>query len=270
MKGVILAGGTGSRLMPLTKIANKHLLPVYDRPMICYPLASLVKAGITDIMIVSGVEHAGQFIEFLGDGSEYGANIIYGCQTKAGGIAEAIMVAKSFVGKDPMCVILGDNIFGEDIKPWANKFKDSLYVPVPEGYPFDPLPPQQCHLVCKEVPITEAKNYGVLSDDGAGYGNIHIIEKPNYLTNGVYTKDTALAVTGLYFYTADVFHKIKQLKPSERGELEVSTLNDMYAASGDLKYSVTNGVWHDCGVDLDHLLYTGNEMQCYSGASNDS
>lgn len=251
MKGVILAGGTGSRLMPLTQNVNKHLLPIYDRQMICYPIESLVEAGITDIMIVCGKEHCGDFIELLGDGTSYGVNIVYGVQEKAGGICEAMLVAESFVGDDKCCVILGDNIFEDSIKLWRDSFESECNIPYPEGYPFEFPPPSKCHVVCKEV--NEPQHYGVLYDETFGC-DLKIVEKPVNPTSN-------LAVTGCYFYTADCFNLIKRLERSPRGELEVSDLNQRYANSGDLSYSTTNGKWWDTGISIDHLLDVSNEVR---------
>ena len=261
IKGVVLGGGTASRLLPLTKSLTKHCLPVYDRPMIYYPIQSLVKAGITDIMLVTNPEFMQQYIDLLGSGEDLGCNIVYGCQMKAGGISQALLVAESFVGCDDCCVILGDNIFEDDIKPWVDKFNKTAYFAVPDDYLFDAPRQEHCHVVCKPVPVSEASNYGVLSDDGSGYGQIHIVEKPNYLTNGNYDKDTALAVTGLYLFTKDVFDRIRELKPSARGELEVSDLTDRYAGAGELSYSITDGKWFDCGINVDELLNVANEIR---------
>lgn len=262
MRGVVLGGGHATRLLPLTKSITKHCLPIYDRPMIHYPIESLVNAGITDIMLVTNPQFMQQYIDLLGSGDELGCNIVYGCQNKSGGIPQALTVAKSFVDNHDCCVILGDNIFEDDIKPWIDEF--SKYMEL-RKYHFLDTPHiekyhlEKCHVVCKPVPVDEAKHYGVLSDKG--YGQMHIVEKPKYLTNGVYKKDKALAVTGLYMFTSDVFDKIQKLKPSERGELEISDLNDMYASNGNLSYSITEGNWFDCGVSIDHLLQVSNEIK---------
>lgn len=243
MKGVVLAGGSGSRLGNLTKALNKHMLPIYDRPMIYYPIQSLVEAGITDIIIVTGGNHASQFVEALGDGSQFGCSLTYAYQTKAGGIADALSLAESFVGDDKVCVILGDNIFKESIK----RFKDVFYRSEHGRYAGDFT--SKCHVVCKVV--SDPENYGVLTDTG---NSIHITEKPKKpLTN--------LAVTGIYFYTNDVFDKIKTLTPSNRGELEVTDLNNSYESDGCLEYSITDKEWYDCGVDIDHMLEVANNIK---------
>lgn len=238
MVGVICSGGLSKRLRPLTTILNKHILPIYDEQMICYPIRSLVKAGIKDIMIVSGKEHSGQFIELLGDGSEYGAKIVYGCQIKPGGISEAIMVSKEFVGNSNVCVILGDNIFEEDIAKFKHEF-------ISNGE----MGENRAHVVCKSV--SDAQNYGVLTDID---GKINIVEKPQ-------TPISDLAVTGIYFYTPDVFDRIADLNYSARGELEVTDLNNSYAKDNKLTYSITTGRWWDCGVNIDHLLTVANEVR---------
>lgn len=246
LKGIVLAGGTGSRLYPLTKSINKHILPVYDRPMIYYPIESLVNSGITEIILVAGGNHIGQFIDLLGDGSEFGCSINYVVQSNPGGIAEAILLTESYIGSDNMVVILGDNIFTEDISPWVDEFIDNYMGKINNT---------QCHIVCKEVNSNDAVNYGILSDND----NITIYEKPDFPLK--YPDKTFLAVTGLYMYTSDVFSKIKRLSPSKRGELEVSDLNNIYASTGDLTYSVTNKLWIDCGVSIDHMLKVANDIK---------
>ena len=230
MKGVILRGGLGTRLKPLTSIQNKHLLPIYDKQMVRYPIDTLVQSDITDIMIVCGKEHAGHFISLLGDGSEFGANITYGVQKHSTGIADALNVVKPYIGDDDMCVILGDNIIQDNISPIIENFNKQ------SG-------DSKCHVVCKPVDIKNAKHYGVLSDDGA---TINIIEKPeNPVSN--------LVVIGMYLYSSDVFDKINKLKPSERGELEVTDLNNLYSIDNSLEYSIINGYWYDCGISIDDM-----------------
>jgi len=262
MKGVVLAGGTGSRLHPLTKSINKHCLPIYDQPMIYYPIESLVKARITEIILVAGGNHMSQFIDLLGDGSELGCSISYVAQMQPGGIAEAISLVEPFVDRDKICVILGDNIFIDDITPFVEDFKTHL---TRSGDHFWDMNTSVCHLVCKEVNGRDAVNYGVLSH-GAGdeelnkvHGQTYITEKPAFTLKKPFAKFKA--VTGLYMYTPDVFKKIKMLTPSDRGELEVSELNDMFASCGDLSYSITKGPWFDCGVDIDHMLEVANEIR---------
>jgi glucose-1-phosphate thymidylyltransferase len=266
MKGVVLAGGTGSRLHPLTKSINKHCLPVYDRPMIYYPIQSLVDAGIDDIVVVAGGNHMSQFIDLLGDGSDLNCNISYVTQMKPGGIAEAIALVEPWVEGQPFCVILGDNIFVEDISDFVYSF--GVRVHGRNTFVNDINKISLCSVMCIKVPGRDAVHYGVLSHrSGPGgdeeqaelNGQLYITEKPEFPAK---EPDRLFkAVTGLYAYTPDVFNKIKELKPSARGELEVSDLNDMYAASGDLVYSVTSEPWFDCGVDISHMLEVANRMK---------
>jgi glucose-1-phosphate thymidylyltransferase len=259
IKGIVLAGGSGTRLYPLTKALNKHVLPVYDRPMIYYPIQSLVQAGITDIILVAGGNHIGQFIDLLGDGSELGCTIDYVVQSKPGGIAEALSLTQPHVGDNPMVVILGDNIFMEDITPFVEEFKKATF----GRFAFDKN--RQCHVVCSEVKGSEAVNYGVLShgqgdeEQNKSYGQTYITEKPKFPLKE--PDKLFKAVTGLYMYTPDVFKMIGLLEPSDRGELEVSDLNDMYASTGDLTYSITSKLWLDCGVSIDHMLECGALMK---------
>lgn len=266
MKGVVLAGGTGSRLHPLTKSINKHCLPVYDQPMVYYPIQSLVEAGITDIVVVAGGNHMSQFIDLLGDGSELDCKISYVTQMKPGGIAEAISLVEPWVEGQPFCVILGDNIFLEDLKNFVEDFR--IKVIVKNAFVRDINKVSQCGVMCIEVTGTEAVHYGVLSCGGGVHGDeehaksngqIYITEKPEFPLKTPYKMFKA--VTGLYMYTPDVFIKIKELKPSARGELEVSDLNDKYAAEGNLIYSVTNEPWFDAGVCCNHLLEVSNEIR---------
>lgn len=262
MKGIVLAGGTGSRLFPLTKSINKHCLPVYDRPMIYYPIQTLVKAGINDIILVAGGNHMSQFIDLLGDGADLDCSISYVAQMQPGGIAEAISLVAPFIDdEEEIVVILGDNIFAQDISPFVKAFMAPARL---IGYGGRTIKDNHCHVVCTTVPGSEAVNYGVLVHENAGipeldHGQIYITEKPQFPLK---TPDEQfLAVTGLYMYTADVFSKIKTLKPSDRGELEVSDLNDLYASNGNLTYSVTDELWLDCGVDIDHMLECGQKVK---------
>lgn len=251
MKGVVLGGGHASRLMPLTKSLTKHCLPVYDQPMIYYPIRSLVDAGITEIMLVTNPQFMQQYIDLLGDGSDLGCNIVYGCQMEAGGIPQALMVAKTFVGHDTCCVILGDNIFEDDLTPWIKKFRDNII----DHSTCALLSNSQCHVVCKEVSREDAQHYGVLNPV---MDVLTIVEKPKDIPEQY---ETAYAVTGLYMYTPDVFDMIGSLHPSQRGELEVSELNTLYGIADRLSYSVITGRWWDCGVDIDHMLEVSNEIR---------
>ncbi len=219
MKGIILAGGTGSRLYPLTKVTNKHLLPVYDKPMIYYPLQTLMQAGIKDIMIVSGRGHAGHFLELLGSGSDFGAHFTYEIQEQAGGIAEALGLAEDFADKKDVAVVLGDNIFQDNISDAVASFKSGAMI------------------FLKEVP--DAKRFGVANINGKRI--ISIEEKP------VLPKSN-LAVTGLYIYDSSVFNIIRTLKPSGRGELEITDVNNEYIRLNVMDFSLLHGYWSDAGT----------------------
>ena len=199
MKGIILAGGTGSRLYPLTKVTNKHLLPVYDKPMIYYPLQTLMDAGIKDIMIVSGRGHAGHFLELLGSGADIGVHFTFEIQEQAGGIAQALGLAEDFADKEDVAVILGDNIFQDNVYKAVESFKSGA------------------RIFLKEVP--DAKRFGVAEIKGNKI--ISIEEKPKLPKSN-------LAVTGLYIYDPGVFEIIRTLKPSGRGELEITDVNNEF------------------------------------------
>jgi glucose-1-phosphate thymidylyltransferase len=227
MKGVILAGGTGSRLYPLTKVTNKHLLPVYDKPMIYYPMETLINAGIKDIMIVSGRGHAGHFLELLGSGVDFGVHFTYEIQEKAGGIAQALSLAEEFVDGDSVTVILGDNIFQDSIKEDVRNFKNGA------------------RIFLKEVP--DAHRFGVAELKGDKV--IGIEEKPK-------KPKSNFAVTGLYIYDSEVFNAIKTLKPSGRGELEITDVNNYYINKGIMKYGILEGFWSDAGT-FESLLRAG-------------
>jgi glucose-1-phosphate thymidylyltransferase len=230
MKGIILAGGNGTRLSPLTLITNKHLLPVYDKPMILYPLETLKKGGVSEIMIVCGREHAGHFMNFLGSGKEYGVKLSYALQSGAGGIADALGLAEDFAGQDKIAVILGDNIFEDDFSADFKAFENE-----PGGKVF-----------IKEVP--DPQRFGVAEVIGGKI--VDIEEKPK-------APKSNLATVGLYLYNADVFGKIKKLVPSGRGELEIADVNNMYVKEGSLSYGMINGFWSDAGT-FDSLLKTAN------------
>ncbi len=235
MKGIILAGGTGSRLSPLTVVTNKHLLPVYDKPMIYYPLMTLRKAGITDIMIVSGRGHVGDFLELLGSGKQFGVNLRYEVQEEAGGIAQALSLASDFAEGEKIVVVLGDNIFEDDITPYVDDFKKK-----PHG--------ASILLAHTENP----QSYGVarIADDEL----VEVIEKP-------IDPPSDLAVTGLYMYDPEVFDVVKTLKPSSRGELEITDVNNYYIGKGQMSYSILKGFWGDCGESFDSLLETGQKVK---------
>lgn len=227
MKGVILAGGTGSRLYPLTKVTNKHLLPVYDKPMIYYPIETLTNAGIKDIMIVSGRGHAGHFLELLGSGVDHGLHFTYEIQETAGGIAQALYLAKDFVDGDSVTVILGDNIFQDNIKEDVESFKTGAKIFIKE--------------------VADAHRFGVAELKGKKV--IRIEEKPQ-------EPKSNFAVTGLYIYDHYVFDVIKTLTPSGRGELEITDVNNYYINKGSMEYGVLEGFWSDAGT-FESLLRAG-------------
>ncbi len=219
MKGIILAGGTGSRMYPLTKVTNKHLLPVYDKPMIYYPLQTLIDADIKDIMIVSGRGHAGHFLELLGSGADFGVHLTYEIQEKAGGIAQALGLAEDFADNEPVTVILGDNIFQDNVRSAIESFESGA------------------RIFIKEVP--DAGRFGVAEIKGNRI--ISIEEKPALPKSN-------FAVTGLYIYDYRVFEIISSLKPSGRGELEITDVNNEYIRMGEIDFSQLNGYWSDAGT----------------------
>ena len=239
MKGIILAGGTGSRLYPLTKVTNKHLLPVYDKPMICYPLDTLVQAGITEIMIVSGRGHAGHFLELLGSGAEFNITLTYEIQEKAGGIAEALGLADSWADDENVAVILGDNIFEDDIKTDVASFE------------------RGAKIFLKEVP--DAQRFGVAEFNTDRV--ISIEEKPKVPRSNY-------AVTGLYLYDSGVFSIIKKLKPSGRGELEITDVNNAYIKKGMMQYAILKGYWSDAGT-FNSLMRASILVQQHSAGKHD-
>ncbi len=226
MRGIILAGGTGSRLKPLTLVTNKHLLPIYNKPMIYYPLKTLVDAGIKDILIISGPGHAGHFVNLLGSGKEFGVRISYEIQDEAGGIAQAIGLAEGFVDKEPFAVILGDNIFEDDIKEHVNNFNTLNSQ-------------QKCKIFLKEVGLKAAKRFGTATVMGDKV--MFVEEKPQIPKSN-------LAMAGLYMFDSNVFDIIRNLKPSARGELEVTDAIAEYVKNGSCYFSVLKGFWSDAGT----------------------
>jgi len=220
MKGIILAGGFGTRLKPMTNVTNKHLLPVYDKPMIYYPIDTLVSAGIKDILIVTGSEHAGDFLNLLGDGSEFGCNFTYRVQTGAGGIAAALALGEDFAGNEPIVVILGDNIFDFNFKNAVENFDES-----------------GAEVFLKEVNDPERFGVATINNDSV----IKITEKPS-------NPETNLAVTGIYFYNYLVWQVIKKLVPSERGEKEITDVNNWYVEHGLMKHRIIDNFWSDAGM----------------------
>jgi glucose-1-phosphate thymidylyltransferase len=232
MKGVVLAGGTGSRLFPLTKITNKHLLPVYDKPMIYYPIQTLVDAGIEDILIVTGGRNAGDFLRLLANGKEFGlTHLDYTYQEGEGGIAEALGLAHHFGAGHRLCVILGDNIIQGSIREAVEDFRKQ---------------PSGAKILLKEV--EDAERFGVAEmADGKILG---IEEKPK-------KPKSNLAVTGIYMYDETVFDKVQQLKRSDRGELEITDVNNAYIAEGSMTFAQLDGWWTDAGT-FESLLRANN------------
>lgn len=232
MKGIILAGGLGSRLAPLTKITNKHLLPVYDKPMIYYPLQTLVDAGIDDIMIVTGGNNAGDFLKLLGNGKEFGLKEVhYGYQEGEGGIADALKIAHHFAAGEKIVVILGDNIIGGSIKPFVDAFKDQK-----EG----------ARILLKEV--HDPERFGVPEIKGDTI--VSIEEKPK-------NPKSNYAVVGIYMFDSTVFDITSKLTPSKRNELEITDVNNSYIEKGTMKYDILEDFWTDAGT-FESLLHASN------------
>ncbi|MDP3888560.1 MAG: sugar phosphate nucleotidyltransferase [bacterium] len=220
MKGVILAGGLGTRLRPLTLTINKHLLPVYDRPMIFYPIQTLVKAGVEEVLVVTGGPHAGDFIQVLKNGKEFGVNHLeFAYQEGEGGIAAALFLAEDFADGDSLAVILGDNTTDADIKKEVRNFKQGALIFLKE--------------------VLDPERFGVATLNGKKI--IEIVEKPK-------EPKSNLAVTGLYLYDGTVFDKIRQINPSKRGELEITDVNNLYLQAGNLNWALLSGFWRDAGT----------------------
>jgi glucose-1-phosphate thymidylyltransferase len=229
MKGVILAGGSGTRLHPLTRITNKHLLPLYDRPMVTYAVEALVGAGIDELMLVTGGTHAGEFFRLLGNGHDYGIDrLAYGYQEQAGGIAEALGLAERFVGGDKVCVMLADNIFEQSLRPIVENFERQE---------------RGGRIVLSRVEEDEhLRHLGVAVMDGDTV--TQIVEKP-------LTPPSKFAVTGVYFYDAQVWGVVPTLQPSGRGELEITDVNNWYVGRGDMQADVVEGFWGDAGESIE-------------------
>ena len=245
MKGVLLAGGTGSRLYPLTKVTNKHLLPVYNKPMIYYPLFSMKEAGITEVMLISGRNHSGDFSNLLGSGLDLGLKITYGVQDEAGGIAQALGLAEKFVGDEKCLVILGDNIFENSIGDYVRTFENSEF---------------GAHIILTRV--QNPRSYGVATIEGDRV--VEIVEKPS-------EPKSDLAVAGCYMFKPDVFDVIKTLKPSARNELEITDVNNYFLSKESLSFSLLDGFWGDCGESFDSLLKSSELVRDsrLSGINND-
>ncbi len=242
MKGVILAGGLGSRLRPLTKVTNKHLLPIYDKPMIYYPIETLVRAGIKDIMIVTGGNSAGDFLRLLGNGREFGLkDIYYTYQEGEGGIADALKLCEHFAEGRRIVVILGDNIVQDDIAPYVRAFEEQN---------------SGARILLKEVPDPE--RFGVPELNGERI--VRIEEKPA-------TPKSTFAVTGIYMYDRRVFDFCRRLKPSDRGELEITDVNNQYIKEGDLYYDVLDGWWTDAGQF--ESLFLANQLVARARGAED-
>ncbi len=232
MKGIVLAGGTGSRLNPLTRVTNKHLLPVYEKPMVYYPIQTLVNAGIEEILLVTGGKNAGDFLRLLGNGRDFGLkHLNYTYQEGEGGIAEALGLAEYFAAGEPICVILGDNIIENNVCGAVDNFKRQ---------------PSGAKILLKEV--IDPQRFGVVEIKGDRV--VGIEEKPR-------SPKSNYAVIGIYLYDASVFQKIRRLKPSGRGELEITDVNNFYIDEGTLTYEVLDGWWTDAGT-FESLLRANN------------
>jgi glucose-1-phosphate thymidylyltransferase len=241
MKGVILAGGLGTRLYPLTKVTNKHLLPVYDKPMIYYPIQSLINAGIDDILIVTGGNNAGDFLKLLGNGKEFGLrHINYTYQEGEGGIAEALRLAEFFASGEKICVVLGDNIIEKNIRRAVENFRRQK-----EG----------AKILLKEV--SDPERFGVAELKGDRIARIE--EKPK-------KPRSRYAVIGIYLFDHEVFDIVRTLKPSDRGELEITDVNNRYIEKGLMTWDILEGWWTDAGT-FESLL-RANQLVAETGANN--
>jgi len=244
MKGVILAGGTGSRLFPITKVTNKHLLPVYNKPMIYYPLECMVKAGIEEVLLVTGGNNSGDFIRLLGNGREFGLkNLNYTYQDGAGGIAQALGLAEHFAEGDSILLILGDNIVEYSIRDACRRFRH-------QG--------QGAKILLSQV--ENPKAYGVAELDGDRVARI--VEKPT-------EPKSNWAVIGIYFYDSKVFEIVKELKPSARGELEITDVNNAYIQRDEMSADQITGWWADAGENVDFYLKACN-LVAKSSANKES
>ncbi len=235
MKGVILAGGLATRLRPLTLVTNKHLLPIYNKPMIFYPLEAMIKAGIKEVFLVTGPEHAGAFLNLLQDGEKFGLKLSYKIQAEAGGISHAIALAESFADNQKILVILGDNIFAHPLRKAVVDFEKQE---------------KGARVFAVSMP-TKSKHYGVI-EIGKDGKVLSIEEKPE-------SPKTDLAQTGIYMYDKRVFDFIRKLKPSARGELEVTDLNNFYVKDGTMSCEIIDW-WVDAGSSVDELLRANNEI----------
>jgi glucose-1-phosphate thymidylyltransferase len=245
VKGVVLAGGTGSRLDPLTRITNKHLLPIYDRPMIEYAIGALVGAGVEEIMVVTGGTHAGEFLRLLGNGRAYGCDrLLYAYQANPGGIAEALGLAEHFVDRDHCVVMLADNIFERSLGQTVEAFRHQEY-----GGRI---------LLAREDDPAHLRHLGVPELDADGR-LVRVVEKPE-------EPPSQYAVTGVYFYDGAVWEVLPSLRPSGRGELEISDVNNWYIERGAMEYDVIEGFWGDAGESID-VYYAVNDFVRRNGAN---
>jgi glucose-1-phosphate thymidylyltransferase len=244
MKGVILAGGSGTRLHPLTRITNKHLLPIYDRPMVTYAIEALVTCDVRELMVVTGGTHAGEFLRLLGNGHEWGIDrLSYAYQERAGGIAEALGLAERFAGGDPIIVMLADNVLERSIRHAVDNFAGQE-----KGARI---------LLAREEDPEHLRHLGVPElQDGRV---LRILEKPD-------NPPSAFAVTGIYFYDPSVFEIIPDLEPSGRGELEITDVNNWFIDQGMMEYDVLEGFWGDAGESID-AYYAVNDFVRANGAN---
>ena len=244
MKGVILAGGSGTRLHPLTRITNKHLLPIYDRPMVTYAIEALVGCDVRELMVVTGGTHAGEFLRLLGNGHEWGIDrLSYAYQERAGGIAEALGLAERFAGGEPIVVMLADNVLERSIKLPVDNFSAQA-----SGARI---------LLSREDDPEHLRHLGVPElDDGRV---VRIVEKPDHPPSN-------FAVTGIYFYEPAVFEIIPELEPSGRGELEITDVNNWFIENGTMEYDVLEGFWGDAGESID-AYYAVNDFVRSNGAN---
>jgi glucose-1-phosphate thymidylyltransferase len=247
VKGVILAGGKGTRLHPLTRITNKHLLPIYDRPMVTYAIEALVRAGVRELMLVTGGTHAGEFFRLLGDGHQHGIDrLFYAYQEGEGGIAEALGLAERFVAGDRVVVMLADNVVGRSIAPAVDAFERQE---------------RGGRILLARVPEPEhLRHLGVPEFDG-DRRIVRILEKPS-------EPPSEFAVTGIYFYDATVFEVIPTLVPSGRGELEITDVNNWFISQGTMEYDVLEGFWGDAGESID-AYYAVNDFVRAHGANRE-
>jgi len=238
MKGVILAGGSGTRLHPLTRITNKHLLPIYDRPMVTYAIEAFVGAGVTELMLVTGGTHAGEFFRLLGNGHEWGIDrLFYAYQEKPGGIAEALGLTERYVERDQVVVMLADNVLESSLRGPVDNFRAQEH-----GARI---------LLAREDDPAHLRHLGVPELDGDGRVT-RIVEKPEQ-------PPSAFAVTGIYFYDETVWDVLPTLQPSGRGELEITDVNNWYVDRGEMEYDVLEGFWGDAGESID-AYYAVNDF----------